>query len=526
MGTRNITTAAVLRLLEQGEAEEICGASLVLGALRPTDKRVVPALGRALKRAPRPVKPYLLDALARTEDPRAVRHILPYLLEQGSLREQAIRILARKRLPVLEHLRRLHRRGDPETRQAIARILVALESEEALDQLVDTLPVADFGPARTVFSTVRRHLPSWPARLRRHLAHAVARLLEGPDCRMTVSGEVCAVKLLGILESSRGIRALLQRTASGTHRGVRRDALEALAHVTLPRSRRRTLENALCPLLDDPEPQVAAGALRVLGRLDPPSPDPDVLVRLSRAPHGELAALALRQLGRSGSRASLDPLLQALRREEPPIREAAAATLRQHPDAVAPLLAAHEDPGFQHRRELIREILHARPEPPEGAPRKELRRLLDPQAPKEVLGARLLALGALDRRALNRAVEARVRQALARGHREPVFALLEPLVRNRLASPLGRYLLAVAHLQEAGAGAGPEDPAYRRAMNLLGPLARLPGWSLRRQLARERRLGPELLELIVAHMIGRPEPERSLAAYLESRRLGRTGSSA
>lgn len=145
-----------------------------------------------------------------------------------------------------------------------------------------------------------------------------------------------------------------------------------------------------------------------------------------------------------------------------------------------------------------------------------MKRWLDPDHPPDTLPDRVVALAAADQQGLNRAVEARVRRAPGAAGIE----ILEPLVRNRLATPNGRYLLALCHLLEAGLALRKGDDHHDRAMQLLSPLARMAEVRLGKRLSAERRLPDPCLRAIVDHMAARSADEQAVAAAI-SGRLGR-----
>ncbi|MAG56920.1 MAG: hypothetical protein CMJ83_11555 [Planctomycetes bacterium] len=522
MSGRPITTSSLLRLIASGAPEDQCAAAIVLGRLRPGDRRVIPALGRAVERASSPVKAYLLDALGQFDDPRAFKYISPYLTISGSLREQAVRLLQDRGVSVLDDLRRLYTRTHASDTTAFVRVFSAIPHPDAIDFLVGLLPDAPFERARSVASSLRRALPEMPATIRRHLVTSLITLLRTLETAPNQTAEIAVIKVLTDANDPRAITPLLVRTRFGHGGAIRQNALDGLASVPLPARRQGAVVKALTPLFDDPSPSFATAALRVLRRFDPPALGLPELRSLVESRHVEVARVALRELRRFRGKDVVAVLLDTLRSGRQPLQAAAATTLAELDGVDDALVAAHEDPAFEEHQDTIRTILATGQSDVDTKTfRRHARRLLADDVTPEVLAGRLLALGAMNRSALNRIAESRAKRALTARENERVIHLLEPLVRNRLAAPMGRYLLAIAHLA-LGDTTTEDNDHEERSLRLLGPLARLSDWKLRKHLLDERRIPDDVLRRVATRMLDRPEVESALGADLLAQLDGRS----
>lgn len=516
---RNVSTTALLRLLESGEPEVQCAAALVLGSLKPGDRRVVPTLGRVLAQASAPVKPYVLDALGQIDDTRTFKYLFAHLTSTGSLREQAVRLLQERGVKVLGDLTRAYEKSGEAGAQAIVRVLARIPHPDAIDFLVGLLASANFELARPLAQSLRRAVPSMDGKLRRHLVSKLTDALDALTDGSNPTAEIAMVKVLGVCGDSRAVTALLSRTGPGPVASLRYDALEALAATKIPPRRHKAVVRAILLLLDDSEPPgIAAAALRVLRNLTPFPLGPQELEALVRSDHEDVARVAVRELRRFPGREVVGLLLDTLLRDSPAVQAAAAATLADVTDVLDVLVDAHEDPRFAAHRDTLRAILTARTlDLDSGSFTTRVRRLLDDVANPEALHGRILALAAVDRSALNRAVESRARQALQAHEYERVLNLLEPLVKNRLATPQGRYILALGHLGLGNGALEPGDGHHDRAMQLLSPLARVSKFRLKASLLKEDRVPATCLEAVATHMSQRPEVERDVATALRGR---------
>lgn len=519
--SREVSTSALLRLLTTGDPEQQCGAALVLGALTPTDRRVVPALGRALDGSRSAVRPYILDALGEFDDPRTFRYIAPFLFSEGSLREQAVRLLQARGAAVLHDLIRFHRRNADRTdTAAFFRVMAHIEHEEAVDFVVSQLASSAFEQARNVAQSLKKFGPRYPTSIRKHL---IGRLIDTLDELASTgsnpTAEIAIAKIFRVVHDARVIRPLLDRLPSDILPALRQNVLDALAEVPIPKARATTVTRRLLPLLHDDEPPfVVAGALRVLRRFEPFPLERSGLEQLCRSAHADVARVALRELVRFQDEDAVQLLLDALRRDESSVWGTAASTLSEMTEAIDAVVSAHEDPRFARHQETLRAILAAHAEGIDGAGfRRRVKALIDADTDEATLVGRLLALAAIDKAGLNRAVESRVSKALTQGDSARAVTLLEPLVRNRLASPRGRYLLALGHIATAGTDFAPGTPHHDRAMQLLSPLARVSGFRLKRHLVEETRVSDDALRAVAEYMSRRPQIEKDVAAALLDR---------
>ena len=521
--SREVSTSALLRLLETGDPEQRCGAALVIGALTPTDRRVIPALGRLLETAPHPVQPYILDALGAFDDARTFKYIAPLLFAEGTLREQAVRVLEERGVAILDDLIAFAGRTTRTDTAALFRVLAHIPHERALDNLVSALEHANFDQARNITHALRRAGPRHGPAIRKHLVGRLVSTLDDlADRGENPTAEIGIIKTLAAVHDPRAIRPLLDRIEPGVLPALRQNALDALAEVVFPKNRVTVASRRLMELLvDDEHPSIVTKVLGILRGFDPfPLAKAD-LFRLASSQHEEVVCAALHELKRFSDRDSIARLLEAVLCDRPAIQAVAASALGRAVGATDAVMEAHEDPRFHRHRETLRTILEARSgELDAAAFRRRARKLINGEVPEQVLSGRVLALASIDRAALNKAVETQADRALRSAEPRRAIALLEPLVKNRLATPQGRYLLALAHIGHPGSTLVSGDEHHDRAMQLLSPLARVTTMDLKKRLLGEDRVSADALHAIAGHMSRRAETEKKIAEVLRARLSG------
>ena len=489
---RPVSTAALLRLVGDGDAEERCAAILVLGTLRPDERRVVPALGRALDGAPPTIRPYIVDALARYGTPAALRRIVPLLDESGVGREQAVQVLGAAgpaALPLLR--RRMRQSGSREAGEPLVQVAASVGTCEAMDLMVDCLADPTFGTARRLVTAIRERSSSWPQQVRSHLAELLVDRLARATGSEDRTAVIAALKGLGALGEARHLATVLDWVHPGHPLPVRQAAIESLGAAPWPGALRRKAAEVLGPVARAVRPfRLAAAAIRALARIDSEALDTGTLLDLAGSPSPDIADAALAALGSHAREAVAAALLAGLEDVRPGVRTREQATLVDPENVTERLVVAHGNARHAAHREAILALLARRRDRTDAATFRRLtRRLLATDLDPELLGQRLLLLAHVDRPALNRSVETRARRALAAGEDAHALDLLEPLVRNRLATPTGRYLAAVAHARQITADTGRASERHlARALQLMTPLERLPAFDLRGALGRERRI--------------------------------------
>ena len=522
MARSGVTTGSLLELLQHGSPEEICAASLVLGALTPTPSRVIPVLARVLEGVGSVLEPYLLDALGHYDDPRALARIAPFLLRQGALREQSGRLMAQSPSPIAPAIDAILPDADTTVQQAMMQVLGRHGQPEDLALMVSILEKARFPAARSFFSSVRRHRNGWPRANDRNLAGLLLSSLSEEAFRDSPDGLISGIKTLGLLADQRAITPLMRLLVNPkTPLGVRRNCGEALACIAIPRPRRAKIRRELSPLLDHEDGRLGLGVFQVLRSFD--GIGVEELARLTRSENSQLAFAAVEALAETPAEPSvLAPLLEALDHRNPDVQASAATALARIPAAAAPLIEAAEDRDRHRLRPLLLQALSSLGtllDPPQL--RAQVRHFLPTTIPPESLESRLQTLGAFAPETLAATVERRAQKALARGEVLEAITLLEALVRNRLANPSGRYLLGIAHWIAQSDQVDPEAER-KRAVNLLGPLARIEQAKLQTRLLRERRLSSEAMRALIQLLAERGPAEAALARVLGPKLEART----
>lgn len=490
-GRPAVVLGDLLRLLRTGTAEEVCATSIVLRRLKPDDPRLVPAIVHALDRASPSVRPYLMEALGACGPELAAPRLLPYLGASGACREQAILILESYGSRALPQIEKAAESDSPRERTAAARILAGIGTGEALDRVLDMLQTADFPLAKAIASLCRRFVRLRGAAYAKRVGARSAALLAGLPPGSAPTAEIALLKILPEGAAPRSLAPLLTRLDREHLPALRFAVLEALARIAIPPRRQAAVARAVLPALREssrcPAPALA---LRVLRRIEPLPLDLSTIADLLQSGQPAVRRLAIRELPRFPHGDVVPILLELLRNGDRLTQKAAALALSRCAAAVDSLLAAYRDPEFANRREWILAALSALGESlSEEEFDARLLPLLDAEASESELAARLPALARVNRSRINGAVAARAGELLAAGRPAGVPPLLEPLVRQRLASPEGRFLLLVAYLNLSGGGGG--SNAARRACQLAPPLAKLDGFELRRRLRSGPLLTPE-----------------------------------
>lgn len=482
-----IDLPALLELLESGRPEEICAVSIVLGRLKPGDPRVVPALGAAIERGPKTARSYLLEALARQGDLAAYRFFEPLLLSRGTDREQAVHALPLLGTDVLPAVLRTFERAAPHERGAFARIIARLPSAEGVDALVDFLHEDDFELCKAVHLSVRHTAELRDEALDARMRRALTGLLEGD--RAPVTGRIAALKILEHRGGAAELPVVLAIVRDTKVPVLRFTALDALARLLSDHAPDEGLAEAvrgvLCPLLtafrDDP--RLTRASLRILRRGLLCEEDVARLSMLIREADPEFGQFVVRALGEIDGPVARDALLAQLDTADEVLLGALGAALGPREDALEPVLDRYCMASRDLRVTLRRIVDGHGAAIGENVMEAVLDRALDLTRTEDDRVDDLLLLAAMTRERVTELVEARALDPDVAAERR--VAWLEPLVRHRLASPGGRFSLALAHFAATSSSACPRETAVERGVQLLVPLGRLEDFFLADRLLAE-----------------------------------------
>ena len=310
----------VERLVDQltaGDEDTRLAAILALGRLG--DRRAVPALSRLLG-GEQAVVVATANALARIGDPQAFEALLPLLAHpDATVRQGAIGSLNSLGHPdMCGHVTTLLDAEDPLMRESAVRIAGYFGYRACVDAVLARCD----DPVERVRRAAVEHLPYLDDR--RALGVLLRAAREG-----TPKVRAAAAQALGQMKPADALEALLDATRDADA-WVRYYAARALgeqrASAAIPR---------LAELARDPGPMHARiAALESVGTIDGPDAA-DILLAHADDPIEELAAAALRGLGRvSGHPRAADLLRAALRSVDSGRRLAAVAGLAGQPSAA------------------------------------------------------------------------------------------------------------------------------------------------------------------------------------------------
>jgi hypothetical protein len=171
----SVVAARLVRLLRSPRSEHACAAAVVLGALRPRG----PAAGRALARRLRdgdPIRPYVLDALARQRTEEALRCVVRALVEHGPGRDQARRLMKGFGARAFAGLESALVAAPGEA-QVIYGTAAGFGTRAGVSWLMRRLRRASPAEARTIYLALRREMNAYPRGLRAHLRTAALALI-------------------------------------------------------------------------------------------------------------------------------------------------------------------------------------------------------------------------------------------------------------------------------------------------------------------------------------------------------------
>jgi HEAT repeat protein len=306
-------------LIEQLEAEDPdtqLAAVVALGRLG--DRRAAPAIAAALTRSPA-MAVAAAAALARIGDPLAHHALLPLLPHpDAAVRQAAIGALNSLGHPDLgAHVRDLLESDDPAERESAVRIAGYFGFPDAVDALLAR--AAD--PVEGVRRAAVEHLPYLDdPRAMAALASAVS----------DTSAKVRAAAAQALAHVAPGVaEAPLLAALADEDAWVRYYAVRALGELGLGAARLGGAADA------DPAMHVRIAAIEALGGFRGAS-IADILLAHASGDQPDLAAAAVRALGRSGDRRAPSALRAALRSTDAAVRLAAVTAFRNAgtPDGI------------------------------------------------------------------------------------------------------------------------------------------------------------------------------------------------
>lgn len=519
--SRRVDLDSLLSLLRSEDSELAAASAMVLGACAPSTPQVLGELLARIESASSSLKPYLIEALAKIDPGASFPTVARFLVSSGPLREQAVRLLADRGQAALADLRSLAERTGDGDIAAVIRAIAAIPGRVAREILLGLLPGASFERAKALVPALAAHTEAATRAEQEDVSRALLRLLDRTEPRPRPTEAVALLKLLADLHAQGAERAFLSRAAPGHDAEVRRHALIGLRRLPWPwpedvaRSARSDLQRLFH---EEADPALQSAVIPLLGRFGSEGVSLEELASKSRDPSAAVARAALECLADRASEVAAGELFAVLREDRTEIAEAAALHLRELPAILPRVVLAHEDPQYAERREALRGIAeHHRDRGDRAALRALYRQLLDSTDEPELLHSRLVILARIDLARANRAANARAYLALRAARPERAILLLEPLVRERLATPVGRYLLALAHLSCLEPASHPGNPHAERAIQLLTPLARLREFPLLLHLSRDRLFPAAAAPILIGSLALASPPKSDIAATLAAR---------
>ncbi|HET7697573.1 MAG TPA: HEAT repeat domain-containing protein [Vicinamibacterales bacterium] len=318
---REASAGIVDTLVEQLRADDADVRLAAIAALgRIGDRRAAPALAATLDRPRREIVA-AASALARIGDPSSFEALLPLLSHQdAAVRQAAIGALNSLGHPAMaSRVAALLSSPDPRTRESAVRIAGYFGYPDCVDTLIERCADADDAVRRAAVE----HLPYLDDP---RVAAQLARALDDPAARVRAA----AAQALAHLASA-AAREPLRRALQDGDPWVRYYAVRSLGEIRDGSA----LERLSALAAADPAMHVRIAALESFGAIGEPAAL-DVLLQYAGDAETDLAAAALRALGRFDADRARAALKNALRAPDAMRRTAAVAGLRASaaPDAV------------------------------------------------------------------------------------------------------------------------------------------------------------------------------------------------
>jgi len=484
-------------------------------------KSVIAALGSCLDSDVEAVQIQALHALAQLGPAEAVDLVAPMLLEPGTVRQHAARVLALGGSASVARLKRLYPKADHHGRRAIANTLAEIGGRPAFDFLLRCMPGEDLELVKHLTAAARAVLARMPSATRLTAVRSLRTFLRDPKTQRNPHAVIGGLILLGGLADPKAAdearKMLLGYLAPKQPEAVRRNAAISIARLPVAAKQAEALVPKLVPLLCEKEwNPVPQNVLPLLQRLElTPRAAPKLLVLLKKSPHAAVHVHVLARLQGADTAPVVREVLPFLTAEHPRLREAAEAALKTMPSAIEPLfglLVNSKDSEVINRAQWV---LRAYPE----AARKRYAGRAAEQALKlhegGDAGARVFIdfVCGVDPATLQKRIATRV-QTLKRGSSrnrwERIAGLLKLLADRNLLTPEQRYEYGLVLLRGSRKDVRRDARIADASLRVLSGLARQDGAKLVKRLVKERGLGADDYYYVGFHLSEGHDDQRVL----------------
>ncbi len=334
--------ASILRMLDEGAPEQKVAAALVLAWIRPNEARVVQTLGHLAREGEGYLKPYVIQALGAIGTNAALAALIPLLRVEGPLRERVSQVLAKVGTKAEAVLGKEYEQADDKTKEIILQILAKSRGPEAMRRILAVLKDPEqqnfAGFAVDILCTEIENLgegeeaEEQKAKLRKVLVQSLKRLpksaaKEYPLHLLTLLGKVPDASLRNLF---------FQYAGKSKPPEIRRVALLGLAGMALTQSQQNTLVSFL---ESEDFHNVAGPALEALGDFTPSgSSMANALAKLLKSPRVEVRLFAMRSLGHFQTATTAKLLLPYLKSSDPNVRRTVSEALGRNKEARQGLL--------------------------------------------------------------------------------------------------------------------------------------------------------------------------------------------
>lgn len=524
------------RMLEEGDAELRIAVARVLRELRPKDAAVKKALLGALKSENDMLRLYAIEALAATDLPAAVPHLVAHLAGPEHLRARVTQLLLEAGAPAAAALRERLDEKDPKVRQGVLEVLSRLPGVDPLDTLCSGLLDADPETARKAVGTYRTRIEGMKEAEKSKALGKLLTFAGSGKVRKATGALASTLSVVGAFKDPSAAKLLLEFADRKADPGVRTAALLALALVPLEGKASSQGVARLLNLLDETDfAGTVKPALEILWKLPTGKEHAARIQKLLKSSVGPVRHYALKALGSAGSSAAGDALVEALLGNDPRMAETADVSLRSNPDYVGLLVKALEDQDLDQQEGVSKafKIVNVL---------KIFKNVLDKALVKKCM-ARTLSM--LDKKqsgfqaffeivraaspdlAKKEALD-RSRELLKKRKHESAERVLRLLQRDDLSTPEGDLALGIAQLLQQGLDPTNAGRDQGNAIQLFLKVSRKDGFPFLRQLEKEspllgaegmlylgfalaerqgaeRELGGEILKIVARKFAAKPE---------------------
>jgi len=506
-------------LLGSDDTELRRAAAAVIGALKPTDRAVVDALGKSLSDPDPRLRRLCLEAIAGIGGTDAFQAVAELLGEEGEVGRLSVEVLTAMGPGVLARLKKLLDRSTPLARRRILAVATHLGGAAGIGLILHAL---ESGHAQQVLELGERlagKLSQTTGRDRSQLVAKIERFLESEGARESSEAAAAGVDFLARILGSEASAKLVAYADSKRGPMVRRRALEALARETadLPLAAEHVAR--LLALLNDRDySNIVAPAMAVLERAKLTAANGPPLFALLHGSDPALRRFAIGALGQLDTPKSAEALLAVLAGDNPDLQKRAAVALSNLSAAVAPVVASLANAGDSQNAWLLAKILLPRAhhlKPDQAATlAMAAAKWLEPGDPRAEAVLSVLRSRHLD--ALRAAAEARLRRLKRARKPGEVLNLMRPLVREDGETPAEvRYEIALAEVVRGAKNVVREARLNHPGLFELEVLASDGTFELFARLRKEKGyLLAEDYYLIGSHFAERPLADRVLGGEI------------